>query len=77
MDSLILDCVNVFEISVDSLMDLQMIGLAECFATRLAAEWIIRTQLRQHPRIGKKYILIELIMHNENNSSDSTPDRKN
>ena len=43
MDSLILDCVNVFEISVDSLMDLQMIGLAECFATRLAAEWIIRT----------------------------------
>ena len=49
MDSLIIDCVNVFEISVDSLMDLQMIGLAECFATRLAAEWIIRTTAQTAP----------------------------
>ena len=52
MDSLILDCVNAFEqflISVDSLMDLQMIGLAECFATRLAAEWIIRTTAQTAP----------------------------
>ena len=54
MDSLILDCVNVFEISVDSLMDLQMIGLAECFATRLAAEWIIRTTAQTAPWDWKK-----------------------
>ena len=30
-----------FLISVDSLMDLQMIGLAECFSTHHAAEWFI------------------------------------
>ena len=30
-----------FLISVDSFMDLQMIGVAECFATHQAAEWFI------------------------------------